>query len=74
MVEQEPVVARLPEIRCPTTILIGADDTEFLPGADALEAGIAHAQRETLPDAGHHPHEENTDAWLAALRSHLDRS
>jgi pimeloyl-ACP methyl ester carboxylesterase len=73
MVEQEPVVDRLGDIRCPTTILVGDDDLEFLPGADALEAGIAHAHRVTLRDAGHHPHEENTPDWLAAMRAHLDR-
>jgi pimeloyl-ACP methyl ester carboxylesterase len=43
MVTQASVVDRLREIRCPTTILVGADDVEFLAGADRLEAGIPHA-------------------------------
>jgi len=73
MVTQTPVTERLGEIACPTTILVGADDTEFLAGADALEAGIAHAVRVTLPDAGHHPQMENPSAWLAAVRDHLRR-
>ena len=70
MVNQEPVVDRLAEIRCPTTILVGEDDVEFLRGAELLEAGIPGAQRVTIPDAGHHPHRENREAWLAAMRAH----
>jgi pimeloyl-ACP methyl ester carboxylesterase len=73
MMNQVPVASRLAEIRCPTTILVGADDGEFLSGADALESGIAHAVRVTLPDAGHHPHMENPEAWLGAVRDHLRR-
>ena len=73
MVDQLGVKDRLGEIACPTLILVGADDTHFLPGASALEEGIAGAQRVTIDDAGHHPHEENPDAWLQALRDHLGR-
>jgi len=73
MVAQEPVTARLGEIRCPATVLVGADDEEFVPGADALEAGIPGARRVTLPDAGHHPQMENPGAWLDAVREHLRR-
>ena len=74
MVEQEPVLSRLGEIACPTTVLVGDEDTEFLHGADLLEAGIPGVVRVTLPDAGHHPHMENQAAWLAAMREHVDRS
>jgi len=71
MMEQESVVPSLGEIECPTTVMVGADDTEFLAGADALTEGIPHARRVTLPDAGHHPQMENPEAWLAAVREHL---
>ncbi len=73
MVVQEPVTGRLSEIRCPTTVLIGAEDEEFLPGADALSSGIEQALRVTLPDAGHHPQMESPEAWLDAVRDHLRR-
>ena len=73
MVDQLGVKDRLGEIACPTLILVGADDTHFLPGASALEEGIAGARRVTIDDAGHHPHEESPDAWLQALRGHLGR-
>jgi pimeloyl-ACP methyl ester carboxylesterase len=73
MMTQVPVVERLGEIRCPTTILVGEDDSEFLPGAKVLESGIEHAVRVTLADAGHHPQMENPDAWLRAIHEHLWR-
>lgn len=74
MVEQEPVTGRLAEIGCPTTVLVGAEDEEFLAGADALARGIPSARRVTLPDAGHHPQMESPEAWLAAVREHLARA
>jgi pimeloyl-ACP methyl ester carboxylesterase len=74
MMEQSPVVERLHEIRCPATVIVGGDDTEFLAGAEALSRGIADAVRVTLPDAGHHPHMESPEAWLAAVRDHLVRA
>jgi len=73
MAEQEPVEGRLGEIQCPTSVLVGADDAEFLEGADALEAGIEGAVRTTLPDAGHHPQIENLAAWQRAIRAHFGR-
>jgi len=74
MMQQVPVTDRLSEIRCPTTVLVGDADVEFLAGAERLDAGIAQAVRVTLPDAGHHPQMENPEAWLAAIRDHLRRA
>ncbi len=74
MMDQESQVPRLAEIACPTTIVIGDADTEFLRGAAALAEGIPGAVLAELPDAGHHPHMENPDAWLAAIRAHFVRS
>ena len=68
----EPVVARLGEIRSPTTIVVGAEDLPFLKPSDELEQGIRGARRVTIPDAAHSPQLENAPAWLAAIRAHLD--
>lgn len=73
MVRQQPVTARLGEIRCPTTVIVGSDDTEFLRGAEALSLGIEHAVTVTIRDAGHHPQMENPVAWSNAVRVHLAR-
>ncbi len=74
MVDQEPVVDRLGEIRCPTTVLVGAEDEAFLAGSQATASGIPGARRVTLPEAGHHPHMESPEAWLEAVRDHLGRA
>ena len=74
MLDQVHLTSRLGEIGCPTTVLVGADDTEFLRGADAFEAGIPGVHRVTIPDAGHHPQMENPGAWLEAIAAHLARS
>lgn len=74
MSHQEPVTSRLGEIRCATLVLVGEADAAFLAGAAALERGIPGARRVTLADAGHHPHQEAREAWLAAVRTHLTQA
>ena len=65
------VVERLGEIRCRTTVLVGAEDLPFLGPSDQLEQGIPGARRVTIPDAAHSPQLENAPAWLDAVRTHL---
>jgi pimeloyl-ACP methyl ester carboxylesterase len=67
----EPAADRLGEIRCPTLVLVGAEDQPFLAPADELERGIPGAQRVTIEDAAHSPQLENPPAWAAAIRAHL---
>ncbi len=71
--EQVAVADRLHEIRCPTLVLVGAEDVAFLKPSDELERGIAGATRVTIPDAAHSPQLENAPAWSAALHAHLAR-
>ncbi len=72
--EHEPVADRLGEIRCPTLVLVGAEDRPFLGPADELERGIRGAERVTIDDAAHSPQLENPPAWSAAIRAHLARA
>jgi|SRR5262245_24531935 len=71
--DHAPVVDRLGEIRCPTLVLVGAEDAPFLAPADELARGIAGAERVTIPDAAHSPQLENPPAWSAAIHAHLAR-
>jgi pimeloyl-ACP methyl ester carboxylesterase len=71
--DHEPVAGRLGEIRCPTLVLVGAEDAPFLAPADELERGIPGARRVTIPDSAHSPQLENPPAWAAAIRAHLAR-
>jgi pimeloyl-ACP methyl ester carboxylesterase len=72
--ECAPAADRLGEIRCPTLVLVGAEDRPFLAPADELERGIPGARRVTVEDAAHSPQLENPSAWAAAIRAHLERA
>lgn len=56
----------------PTLVIVGAQDTEFLPAARATAAAIRGASLVVVPDAGHSPQFENPSAWSRALREFLD--
>lgn len=73
MLDAPAVTDRLGEIDRPTLVMVGAEDTSFLAAAEVLEQGIPGAVRVTIPEAGHHPHRENKEAWVGAIRSHLTR-
>ena len=74
LVEQEDLSQRLPEIGCPTTVLVGELDHEFRAPSEALADGIPDAQLRVLPGAGHQPQHEAPAAWLAAVLQHLARA
>jgi pimeloyl-ACP methyl ester carboxylesterase len=74
LTDHQGVEDRLGEIRCPTTVLVGSEDIDFLAPSRRFEAGIRGATRVEIPDAGHSPQIENTDLWLAAIRDHLARA
>jgi len=73
LVDAPPLTARLGEIRCPTLVMVGEQDVSFLSAADELASGIPGARRVTIPGAAHSPQLENPDAWIAAIRDHLQR-
>ena len=64
--------ARLSEIRCPTTVIVGEEDTPFLSPSEVLAGGISGARLVKIPRAGHSPQYENPPAWRSALRTHLE--
>jgi pimeloyl-ACP methyl ester carboxylesterase len=74
LADHEGVEDRLGEIRCPTTVVVGAEDAAFLAPSRALEAGIAGARLVEIPGAAHSPQIENAGPWLVAIRDHLARA
>lgn len=64
------LLARLPAVACPTTVLWGARDP-LIPVAHgrALAAAIPGARLEVLPHAGHLPPLDAPDAVTAAVRA-----
>jgi len=47
------VIRSLPDIRVPSLIVVGANDTAFLPAADYMAAKIPAAVKVVIPNAGH---------------------
>ncbi|HIF93882.1 MAG: alpha/beta hydrolase [Myxococcales bacterium] len=66
------LVDRLKEIEAPTLVLVGEHDTDFSPGADLFEQHIPNVTCRRLPDAEHHPHQENQPAWREVVEQHFD--
>lgn len=71
MMDQKPVTDRLGDIRCPTSVIIGSDDHEFVRGAALLVAGIPDAREYVLPGIGHQPHQESRARFLEIMAEHL---
>ena len=47
------VIESLPDIKVPSLIVVGADDTPFLAASDYMAARIPGAQKVVIPSAGH---------------------
>ena len=67
----EPTKARLCQISCPTTVLVGAMDTPFLAASRTMHQAIRDSQLVVIPDGGHSPQLEAPAAWLTAIEGHL---
>lgn len=64
---------RLGEIRTPTLVLAGAQDSSTPPARMQMyKDGIAGAQMEVLQEAGHFPNVEQPEAFNETLRNFLD--
>jgi pimeloyl-ACP methyl ester carboxylesterase len=71
---QEPVVDRLGEIQCPTTVIVGEADLPFRQAAQVLVDGIEGSRLSVIPEAAHQPQLENPKAWLETVEAHLRRA
>jgi pimeloyl-ACP methyl ester carboxylesterase len=67
-----PVTGRLHEIRVPTLIFLGDEDTPFVRPSQILKEAIAGARLEVIAGSGHSPHEEVPEAFNRALIEFLE--
>jgi pimeloyl-ACP methyl ester carboxylesterase len=65
--------AQLAGIACPTSVIVGALDAEFVVPSARLAEAIRGAHHVALPEAAHQPQLEAPEAFLAAMRAHLSR-
>ncbi|TWB06979.1 alpha/beta fold hydrolase [Bradyrhizobium stylosanthis] len=61
------VIELLPDIRVPSLIVVGADDTPFLAASDYMAAKIPGAQKVVIPAAGHAVNIDQPKAFVDAV-------
>jgi pimeloyl-ACP methyl ester carboxylesterase len=65
------VISSLPEIKVPSLVLVGANDTPFLAASDYMSAKIPGATKVVIPDAGHASNIDQPEAFNAAVLGFL---
>ena len=73
VIKQRPVSDRLHEIRCPTLVLVGDQDTPFLEPSREIADHIPDAKLVIIKDAHHSPQIEAEEIWLSAIQTHLSQ-
>ena len=69
--DSESLVPRLSEIDLPSLVMVGEFDHDWLPGAARFEEELPCVASQVLPNAEHHPHIENAEAFLHGIEHHL---
>jgi pimeloyl-ACP methyl ester carboxylesterase len=67
------VIETLPDIKVPSLIVVGADDTPFLAASDYMAAKIPGAHKMVIPAAGHAVNIDQPQAFIDAVLPFLDR-
>jgi pimeloyl-ACP methyl ester carboxylesterase len=66
------VIEVLPEIKVPSLVVVGADDTPFLAASDYMAAKIPGARKVVIPAAGHAVNIDQPQAFIDAVLPFLD--
>jgi pimeloyl-ACP methyl ester carboxylesterase len=66
------VIELLPDIKVPSLVVVGADDTPFLAASDYMAAKIPGAQKAVIPAAGHAANIDQPQAFIDAVLPFLD--
>jgi pimeloyl-ACP methyl ester carboxylesterase len=66
------VIESLPDIKVPSLVVVGADDTPFLAAADYMAAKIPGATKVVIPAAGHAVNIDQPRAFIDAVLPFLD--
>jgi pimeloyl-ACP methyl ester carboxylesterase len=61
------VIEQLPDIKVPSLVVVGADDTPFLAASDYMAAKIPGAQKVVIPAAGHAVNIDQPQAFIDAV-------
>jgi pimeloyl-ACP methyl ester carboxylesterase len=66
------VITSLDSIAVPTLVIVGADDTDFLAGADYMNRHIANSRKVVIENAGHAANMDQPETFNDALREFLE--
>lgn len=66
------VIEILPDIKVPSLVVVGADDTPFLAASDYMAAKIPGARKVVIPNAGHAVNIDQPQAFIEAVVPFLD--
>jgi pimeloyl-ACP methyl ester carboxylesterase len=66
------VIESLPDIKVPSLVVVGADDTPFLAASDYMAAKIPGAKKVVIPAAGHAVNIDQPLAFIDAVLPFLD--
>lgn len=67
------VILSLPDIRVPSIVVVGSEDTPFLAASDYMAAKIPGAKKAVIEGAGHAANIDQPEAFNAAIVGFLDR-
>ncbi len=67
------VIESLEQVKVPTLLIVGANDTPFLNATDYMEKKIPGARKVVIADAGHSPNIDQPEAFNAAVFGFLDK-
>jgi len=65
------VISSLPDIKVPSLVVVGANDTPFLNASGYMAAKIPGARQVVIPDAGHAANIDQPEAFNAAVLGFL---
>jgi pimeloyl-ACP methyl ester carboxylesterase len=66
------VITSLDSITVPTLVVVGAQDTDFLAGADYMHRHILNSRKVVIDDAGHAANMDQPETFNAAVRELLE--
>lgn len=67
------VIEMLPDIKVPSLVVVGAEDTPFLAASDYMAARIPGAEKVVVAAAGHAVNIDQPQAFIEAVMAFLDR-
>jgi pimeloyl-ACP methyl ester carboxylesterase len=74
MAQKDPrVITSLDGITVPTLVIVGAQDTQFLAGADYMHRHIANSHKVVIDDAGHAANMDQPETFNTAVREFLEQ-